>query len=493
MVDAADSKSASERSGGSSPSKGTIVCGSKTGSRIRPRLGGRLAGIICRDRGEGAELIFGIRKILGLAALLVATAHQVDAQTSPAAGPSILLDAASGEVLSLNRAGEPWYPASLTKLMTAYVVFQKIKSGTLKLDQQIPVSALAASQAPSKIGLPVGQTVSVDWALQALLVYSANDMAYVLAEGAGGSIANFARDMNTAAQSLGMSATHYVNPNGLFDPRQVTSARDLGVLAAVMLKQFPEHAHYFSQPTVAVGRRQLRNHNNLLNVMPDADGMKTGFVCDSGFNLVASATRNGRKLIAVVLGAKSGYGRTIAAKDLLEGGFASAVNVSAPTIATIANIQRGAFPPTDMTPVVCRRKNPVMVAEAADMPGWSISFGTYGKPDQADTALRLRMVSAAGFDAPGRGGVLSLPNGQGYAAMMWGFSVTESKAICEAYRKEGAACDALPPAFAQSVDAANTLAKVKIDDNTQAAQGSDDVPKVKAKPRQKKRVHRKLR
>jgi D-alanyl-D-alanine carboxypeptidase len=445
--------------------------------------------------GDEADLIFAIRKTVAVATLAVAMASGSHAETSPTtgavAGPSILLDAASGEVLSLNRAGEPWYPASLTKLMTAYVVFQKIRAGEMSLDQQVAVSALAASQAPSKIGLPTGQTVSVDWALQALLVYSANDMAYVLAEGASDTIAGFARDMNKAANDLGMSATHYVNPNGLFDPRQVTSARDLGVLAAVMLKQFPEHAHYFSQQSVAVGRRQLRNHNNLLNVMPDADGMKTGFVCDSGYNLVSSATRNGRKLIAVVLGAKSGYGRTLAAKSMLENGFATTASATAPTIATIANIQRGVFPPKDMTPEVCRRKNPVLSADAADMSGWSVSFGTYDKPSQADTALRLRMVSPAGFDAPARGGVLTLPDKKGYAAVMWGLGVIDGKALCAAYQKEGAACEALPPAFAQSIAAANELARVKVDPSDISSQGSDDTPKRKMKSR--KRIHRKIR
>jgi D-alanyl-D-alanine carboxypeptidase len=413
------------------------------------------------------------------------------ADTLPKAGPSIVLDAATGEVISLNRAGEPWYPASLTKMMTAYVVFQKIKNGQLTLEQKIPVSALAASQAPSKVGIPAGQSVSVDWALQALLVHSANDIAYVLAEGASGSVKAFARDMNLAAQDLGMSATHYVNPNGLFDPRQVTSARDIGVLAAVILKQFPEHAHYFDQDGVRIGKRMLRNHNNLRNVMPDADGMKTGFVCDSGFNLAATATRNGRKLIAVVLGARSGHARTMEAKSLLENGFAGRPDASAPTIASIANIQRGAFPPTDMTPIVCRRKYAVLQADAAEMAGWAVSFGTYEKPDQADTALRMRMVSAAGFDAPGRGGVLALPEKRGHVAVMWGLTADESIALCEAYSKEGAACERLPPAFAQSIAAANELARVKLKNADGGAQGSDSIPRKKRKL--KKRVHKKLR
>ena len=226
-----------------------------------------------------------------------------------AAGPSVLFDPATGEVISNDRAGEPWYPASLTKLMTSYLVFKKLKLGQLKLDQKIPVSEIAHAQPPSKIGVPVGKTVSVDFALQALLVYSANDMAYVLAEATGGTWQNFVASMNETARSLGMTGTHYANPNGLFEPRQITTARDVAILASTILAEFPEYSHYFAQPHVAVGKRKLANRNSLIRQMPEADGMKTGFVCNSGFNLVASATHEGRKLVTVVFGAQSGKAR----------------------------------------------------------------------------------------------------------------------------------------------------------------------------------------
>ena len=210
--------------------------------------------------------------------------------SAKAAGPTILFDPATGEVLSQDRAGEPWYPASLTKLMTAYIVFQKLKDGKLQLDQKIPISALASSQPPSKIGIRAGGTVSVDFALQSLLVYSANDMAYVLAEAAASTVASFAGEMNNEAHRLGMTGSHFVNPNGLFDPRHVSTARDLALLATAVLHDFPEQAHYFAQDYVAVGKRKLANRNSLIRQMPEADGMKTGFVCNSGFNLVATAT-----------------------------------------------------------------------------------------------------------------------------------------------------------------------------------------------------------
>src|SRR4029079_7655663 len=201
-----------------------------------------------------------------------------------AAGPSLVFDAQTGDVISQDRAGEPWYPASLTKLMTTQLVLQRIKAGVLKLDQSITVSELTARQPPSKLGMKAGSALTVDLALQVLLVYSANDMAYVLAEAAAGTAQRFVQEMNLNASRLGMTATYFANPNGLFDPRQVTSARDIGFLAATILKEFPEYAHYFAEPYVAVGKRRLMNRNALIRQMKNADGMKTGFVCNSGYN-----------------------------------------------------------------------------------------------------------------------------------------------------------------------------------------------------------------
>jgi D-alanyl-D-alanine carboxypeptidase len=221
-------------------------------------------------------------------------------------GPTLVFDVATGEVLSEKNAGENWYPASLTKLMTAYVVFEKLRAGQMKPEQQLTVSKLAARQPASRVGTPAGSTISTDLALQALLVYSANDMAYVLAENASGSIAGFSKEMNVAAQKLGMTASYFVNPNGLYDPRHITTARDLGLLARALLTEFPQYQHYYSIEHVDIGRRRMFNRNMLLRMMDEADGMKTGFVCDSGFNLVATAKRGDRRLVAVVLGTKSG-------------------------------------------------------------------------------------------------------------------------------------------------------------------------------------------
>ena len=410
-----------------------------------------------------------------IAAVLVASNG-----SAKAAGPTILFDPATGEVLSQDRAGEPWYPASLTKLMTAYIVFQKLKDGKLRLDLKIPVSALASSQPPSKIGIRAGGTVSVDFALQSLLVYSANDMAYVLAEAAASTVESFAGEMNGEARRLGMTGSHFVNPNGLFDPRHVSTARDLALLATAVLHDFPDQAHYFSQDFVAVGKRKLANRNSLIRQMPEADGMKTGFVCNSGFNLVATATHDGRKLGAVILGASSGKHRADLAQMLLVDGFERQTVQPHAQIAQIQNMALGAVVPADLTTSVCRRKPPVDVARAADITGWGISFGTYDTAIKADMALRGRLLSSSGSDIAGPTGVIRMPGTSGFAAVLWNLDQPASLAACARYRKESAPCDVMTPdTFAQI---ATLTAEPERKAAAPPAQGSDN-----GKPRKRKR------
>src|SRR5215470_12089109 len=240
-----------------------------------------------------------------------------------AAEAQILVDVETGQVLHAENATMPWYPASITKIMTTYATLRAVKEGRITLDKLLVVSPNALAQAPVKMGFPVGTTITVDNALKILLVKSANDMAVVLAEGVGGSIENFADIMNGHAQRLGMTQSHFVNPNGLPADEQVTSARDMAILARAAIKEFPEYDYYWHLPGIRFGKKVLRNYNTLIGRYPGADGMKTGFICASGFNLVATATRDGKRLIAVVLGAPSSAGRAIHAAQLLERGFAS--------------------------------------------------------------------------------------------------------------------------------------------------------------------------
>ncbi len=246
------------------------------------------------------------------------------AVVSPAvAAPTLLFDANDGKVLYAEDADNQWHPASVTKVMTAYVVFEAIKNGKLKLDDKITCSEKAFLQQPSKVGLPVGGELTVEKGLEALIVKSANDVAVMLAEATGGSEEVFVQRMNETAQRLGMTRTKFVNPNGLPAPDQVTTARDLAKLARAVVKDYPEHAKFWTMSEMRLGKIRLGSHNSLLRTFEGADGLKTGFICDSGFNVIASATRDGRRLMAIVLGSPTSRERTIRAANLLEYGFAA--------------------------------------------------------------------------------------------------------------------------------------------------------------------------
>jgi D-alanyl-D-alanine carboxypeptidase len=234
----------------------------------------------------------------------------------------ILVDANSGKVLRAENATYPWYPASTTKLMTLYMTLSAIRDQRITPDTLFTVSANANSQAPTKMGFPVGTQVTVDNAIKMMMVKSANDMAVVLAEGVGGSVEAFAAQMTETAHRLGMTESNFVNPNGLPDDGQIASARDLAILARALIREFPQYNSYWHVPAIKYGRRVVRNYNPLLGRYAGADGMKTGFICSSGFNLVATATRDNRQLIVVVLGAPTSASRAQKAAELLESGFA---------------------------------------------------------------------------------------------------------------------------------------------------------------------------
>jgi D-alanyl-D-alanine carboxypeptidase len=233
----------------------------------------------------------------------------------------LLIEASTGKVLHAENATYPWYPASVTKLMTAYTTLRAIKEGRVSMSTLLTVSRNAVAQQPTKMGFKLGTTVTLDNALKMLMVKSANDMAVTIAEGVGGSISGFADLMNANARRLGMTQSNFVNPNGLPAENHVTSARDLGILARALIIEYPEYDYLWHVHAIQYGNRVMRNYNSLLDRYPGADGMKTGFICASGYNVVASATRNGRRLIAIVLGAWSGGARSQKAAQLLERGF----------------------------------------------------------------------------------------------------------------------------------------------------------------------------
>jgi D-alanyl-D-alanine carboxypeptidase len=279
----------------------------------------------------------------------------------------LLVEADTGKVLQADNATMPWYPASVTKIMTAYVTLKAVKEGRLSLDTLLTVSPVAAAESPSKMGFPPGTQVTVDNALKMMMVKSANDMAVVLAEGVGGSVDGFSRMMNQTALKLGMTQTSYVNPNGLPADGQVTSARDLAILARAVIRDLPEYEYFMHIPSIRYGRRVTHNFNKLIGRYPGADGFKTGFICASGYNLVASATRNGKRLIAVVLGASSGHARAVRAAQLMERGFGgNGLGWLKPALGTIDSLVPVDASPPNLRDEMCngKRKRPATDEDA---------------------------------------------------------------------------------------------------------------------------------
>jgi D-alanyl-D-alanine carboxypeptidase len=291
------------------------------------------------------------------------------AATPARSSSSILIEAESGKVLRADNATYPWYPASTTKLMTLYMTLSALRDHRITPDTLFTVSTNANSQAPTKMGFPVGTQVTVDNALKMMMVKSANDMAVLLAEGIGGSIDDFAQQMTDTAHRLGMSESSFVNPNGLPADGQIMSARDLAILARALIREFPQYSFYWHIPAIKWGRRVVRNYNPLIGRYPGADGMKTGFICASGFNLVATATRNNKQLIAVVLGAPSSSARAVKAAQLLEGGFSqNPLSWLTPALGTVDALTPIEATPPNLKDEMCgpHRKRPATEEDDPD-------------------------------------------------------------------------------------------------------------------------------
>ena len=265
----------------------------------------------------------------GLLSLILVAAMAATPTTAPLVAQSaenaryaaIVVDAESGEVLFSRFADQRRFPASITKVMTLYMTFEALTEGKAKLDDVLTVSAHAASQPPSKLGLGTGQTITLDNAMRATAVRSANDMAVALAEHIGGSEDRFTAQMTRKARELGMTQTQYVNSNGLPDSRQLTSARDLAILSRAIMRDYPQYYRYFGLHDWAYNGRDYRNTNGLLHNGNGYDGMKTGYTNASGYNLAASSVRDGRRLITIVLGGRSTSSRNAHVAALMDTGF----------------------------------------------------------------------------------------------------------------------------------------------------------------------------
>jgi D-alanyl-D-alanine carboxypeptidase len=239
---------------------------------------------------------------------------------------AIVVDTNSGKVLEAANPDSLRHPASLTKIMTLYVLFEQLNAGKLKLDSRLTVSAHAAAQEPTKLGLEPGQTIEVEDAIKAIVTKSANDIAVAVAEAIGGSEDEFARIMTRRAHALGMIHTTYVNASGLPKDAQITTARDLALLGRAIQDDFPKYYRYFSTVTFKYHGMSIRNHNHLLGRVDGVDGIKTGYTRASGFNLVSSVHRGDRRIVAVVLGGTSSSARDARMRSLIEEHMADRAN-----------------------------------------------------------------------------------------------------------------------------------------------------------------------
>jgi D-alanyl-D-alanine carboxypeptidase len=307
---------------------------------------------------------------------IIFVATIVSAGSALANYASFLMDATSGRVLHETNADLTRYPASLTKMMTLYLLFEALDRGVVTLDEALPISEHAASRPPSKLGLKPGQSILVETAILALVTKSANDVAAAVAEHLGGSESRFAWSMTAKAHELGMSRTTFANASGLPDPDQVTTARDMAILGLALVHDFPHYYHYFSTDRFYYGGAVHANHNRLLTSYYGLDGIKTGYTSSSGFNLVASAVRDGRRLIGVVLGARSPVNRGVIMASLLDQAFDGG---------PIIEVQE-----EDSTP-------PVQIQVAAATPKWSETVAGQQKASAlaARSAVRARVVRAS--------------------------------------------------------------------------------------------------
>ena len=403
-----------------------------------------------------------------------AHAHHAALGFAPAlVSESIVIDVETGRVLSVVNADAITYPASLTKMMTLYLTFEALNAGRLRLDQYLPVSYEAASRAPTKLGLRPGESIAVQDLILGLVTRSANDAASVLAEGLAGSEPAFAEHMTRQARQLGMTSTVYRNASGLPDPDQYTTARDEAQLALALYHDFPREYRYFSTREFYFRGNVIHNHNHLLDWYEGADGIKTGYIGASGFNLAASAVRNGHRLIGVIMGGPSAGTRDREMAVLLDHGFED-VGAGGPVLArheapmaprptAVAEAEQPQpAPPRERSGMLTRAASklaahlsPIGKAEAASLPHeqrataehWSIQLGAF----RAETAAAKAGRAAASLPVS-RGKPLQIVEPAGadkdrlYRARLLNFTPQEAWGACVALRKKNIECSVVPPA-----------------------------------------------
>ncbi len=376
---------------------------------------------------------------------------------------AIVVDAKTGEVLYENRADSPRYPASITKVMTLYLTFEALASGKLDLDDRVVFSPRAAAQAPTKLGVRAGDSISVDEAMKALATKSANDAAVALAEKLGGTEQRFAALMTLRAQELGMKNTHFANASGLPDSRQISTARDLAILSRAVMRDYPQYYRLFSTTHFNFRGQNMRNHNGLLHRMEGVDGLKTGFTNASGFNLAVSAVRDNRRLIAVVLGGPTTAARDATAQNLLLTGFdvmtrrAHGENIQVAQSFFEAQPMLGRQTPQtaqgdrDEIKIVLASTAPPMRASKIEIVEktstakgkWTVQVGSFTSRADAKEQLSIVEKRFGKHFSSARG--VAEKDGNRYRSRFSGFTETSAKAACQALKAKKQPCMVISP------------------------------------------------
>lgn len=349
---------------------------------------------------------------------------------------ALIMDADTGRVLKSVEPDTPIYPASLTKMMTLYLVFDALQRKEWALEKPLKVSARAASQPASRLGLPAGSTIAVKDAILALVTKSANDIATTVAEGMDKSERDFALRMTSMARKLGMKNTTFRNASGLFHRGQMTTARDMAVLARALLRDFPQHYHYFSTPAFTYKGQTHRNHNGLLDSYDGVDGIKTGYINASGFNLVASATRDGRRLIGLVFGGQSAITRNRQMSQLLDAGFAMISDGAATTEVAEAP------PPPAKPDTTVASAAPDEAGSSEPDDDWAVQVGAYRSRGPAYEAARHAIEKAPSLLGDGIIKIVPLKKKKHtlYRARIVGFDKGRADTACRTLERAGVAC-----------------------------------------------------
>lgn len=379
----------------------------------------------------------GMLATLAIALSLTATPISANSKYS-----AFVMDADTGQVYFARNADTRRFPASLTKMMTLYMAFDALETGKLTMDQPLPVSRRAAGQAPSKLGLKAGQTITLERAISALAVKSANDVATVVGEAIGGTEANFARLMTKRARAMGMKSTTFMNASGLPNSRQKSTARDMARLGKALLEDFPDYYSYFSTLTFKYGKRTYRSHNKLLRTYEGMDGIKTGYIRASGFNLVASAKRDGVRLIGVVFGGKTGQSRDAHMASILNRSWARARSNS--TMAALPRPKPGVSgkSPTQSVPT----PKLALASPSTDV-RWGVQIGAFRGFSRARSAAGFTAKRLTGLPVTAAVEVTPLHGEREtlYRARIIGMDQSVASNICRELRRSGSPCVMVTP------------------------------------------------